>query len=112
MGGSGGLGVKQHRQLVPTLGTFPAPGGSPHPQFPGQVVLVVGKQAEGDMKGQDRGWQEAPRRELPYPEGWAGALPRARGAAEEEGVALKDPWWRHLERCALSLGLDPRAGPC
>lgn len=104
--------MKQHRQLAPTLGTFPAPGGSPHPQFPGQVVLVVGKQAEGDMKGQDRGWQEAPRRELPYPDGWAGALPRARGAAEEEGEALKDPWWRHLERCVLSLELDPRADPC
>lgn len=52
------------------------------------------------MRCQDRGWQEAPRRELPHPEGWAGALPWARGAAEEEGVALKDPQRRHLERCA------------
>lgn len=39
------------------------------------------------------------------------ALPRAVGAAGEEGVVLKDPQLRHLERGPPALELDPRADP-
>lgn len=39
-------------------------------------------------------------------------MPRAMGAAGEEGVVLKDPRLRHLERGPPALELDPREEPC
>lgn len=89
MGGSGGLGVRTASSISTHSGTFPSSRWrSPHPQFPGQVVFVVGKQVEGghEVTGQ-RGWQEAPGRELPTQKAELGPGQGAQGWPLEGSVA-------------------------